>query len=212
MVVKTTAGAMFYFHVSMATHNCSTHEEVCRDLGYDGFAVVSAPEAFVYALKFTDYVRNRLDTPLFVGAHFRSVPKVTLWDDGTPLRSDTPFGHYPPRGDSSAACAQITTKNFELSMMGTTKNLPALCGNHKNYPTDSSGTTLSGELQTSVKTVLSVSQVFSYLECAVICGTVHECRAAEFNPDLLTCTVIGKYTSSGHNANPQVVTYIRKTF
>ena len=57
MVVKTTAGAMFYFHVSMATHNCSTHEEVCRDLGYDGFAVVSAPEAFVYALKFTDYVR-----------------------------------------------------------------------------------------------------------------------------------------------------------
>ena len=84
------------------------------------------------------------------------------------------------------------------------------CPYDKNYPTESSGTTLRGELQTSVRTVLSVSQVFSYLECAVICGMVHEGRAAEFNSDLLICTVIGMYISRVYKSEAKVLIYFRE--
>ena len=71
---------------------------------------------------------------------------------------------------------------------------------------------MRGELLTTEETIVSVSQVFSYVECAVLCGAVHECRAGEFNSDLLTCTVIGEYQSSGHIPKSEVVTYIRQTF
>ncbi|KAK3776039.1 hypothetical protein RRG08_044423 [Elysia crispata] len=82
----------------------------------------------------------------------------------------------------------------------------------KHYPTQSSGTTVSGELQTTVRTILSVSRMSNYLECAVLCGMVYDCRAAEFNSDLFTCTLIGEYSWTGNKANPQVLIYIRTNF
>ncbi|KAK3751135.1 hypothetical protein RRG08_039140 [Elysia crispata] len=206
MVAKITSGAMFDFYVTETSQNFTEQEKNCRDIGYDGLAVISTPEAFVYALQL---IRTLARQDIFIGAHYRPEAGITMWDDNTIPRSDTPFV------GSTTSPVRIQgrlTKDINLRMGQGHFGKPGLCGNHKNYPTESSGTTLRGELQTSVRTVLSVCQVFSYLECAVICGMVHECRAAEFNSDPLICTVIGEYTSSGHNANPQVVTYIRKTF
>ena len=51
MVVKFTTGAMFDFHLVETVVNYVKHKSNCRDIGYDGLAVISTPEALVYALK-----------------------------------------------------------------------------------------------------------------------------------------------------------------
>ena len=53
MFVKVTDGAMFDFHVTDMLLNCTQQETLCRDIGYDGLAVISSPEAYIYALKLT---------------------------------------------------------------------------------------------------------------------------------------------------------------
>ncbi|RUS80775.1 hypothetical protein EGW08_011445 [Elysia chlorotica] len=90
-----------------------------------------------------------------------------------------------------------------------------LCGNHDNPPKQSSasGSIKHGEqLQTTARTVLSEGTAVSYLECFLLCGMDSHCRLAEFNSDLLTCAVIGEYTSSGTTSNAHVWTFIRQTF
>ncbi|KAK3751134.1 hypothetical protein RRG08_039139 [Elysia crispata] len=192
---------MFDFHLTETFQNYTGQERNCRDIGYDGLAVISTPEAFSYALKL---FRNLVVTQIFIGARCRPKTRITMWDDDTFPRSDTPFHGSIPTTDPTRPYARLTgVRDFKMGT-GHLKHM-GLCGNHKNYPTESSGTTLRGELQTSVRTVLSVSQVFSYLECAVICGMVHECRAAEFNPNLLTCTVIGMYQSRFYKSEPQLL-------
>ncbi|KAK3751131.1 hypothetical protein RRG08_039136 [Elysia crispata] len=200
---------MFDFHFRNAAHNSTTHEMLCKEMGYDGLAVISAPEAYHYTIHVTEYHRSVTSRGFYLGIHYRPELVINLWDDDTVIRSDTPFGSTKPRAHMPYGRLHDDTR-IVMTSGAATKS--AICGNHKNYPTESRGTTLRGELQTLQKTVLSVSQVFSYLECAVICGTVHECRAAEFNSDLLTCTVIGEYTSTGSIANPQIETYMRITF
>ena len=51
MVAKITSGAMFDFYVTETSQNFTEQEKNCRDIGYDGLAVISTPEAFVYALQ-----------------------------------------------------------------------------------------------------------------------------------------------------------------
>ncbi|KAK3759683.1 hypothetical protein RRG08_033372, partial [Elysia crispata] len=187
--------------------NFTSHESFCKDIGYDGLAVLSSPEAFEYAIKITQ--NNRKKT--YIGAHYRSEVGTTLWDDGTVPRSDTPFGS--PKDDPKFNFGRLEKRDADqIVMILGEVHRGGLCGNHKNYPTESRGTTMRGELLTTEKTVVSVSQVFSYVECAVLCGMVHECRAGEFNSDLLTCTVIGEYQSSGHIPKSEIVTFIRQTF
>ncbi|GFS03858.1 hypothetical protein ElyMa_006481400 [Elysia marginata] len=134
-----------------------------------------------------------------------------MWDDGTSPRSDSPFL------DDLVVVGPIYSFG-RLDWIGNVKmgaganNITALCGKHKNYPTESSGRTVSGELVTTSRTILSLSKLSSYLECAVLCGFTSECRAAEFNTDLLTCTLTGAYSSSGTGINPHVLTYVRQTF
>ena len=50
-IVTFTAGAMFDFHLTETFQNYTGQERNCRDIGYDGLAVISTPEAFSYALK-----------------------------------------------------------------------------------------------------------------------------------------------------------------
>ncbi|GFS03854.1 hypothetical protein ElyMa_006481300 [Elysia marginata] len=134
-----------------------------------------------------------------------------MWDDGTSPRSDSPFLDDLVVFDPNNPFGRLDW-NGNLRMGGGTSNHTALCGNHKNYPTESSGRTVSGELVTTSRTILSVSKLSSYLECAVLCGFTSECRAAEFNTDLLTCTLTGDYSSSGTGTNPHVLTFVRQTF
>ncbi|KAK3760387.1 hypothetical protein RRG08_029417 [Elysia crispata] len=206
IVLNFTVGVMFHFHNIENIRNSTSHESFCKDMGYDGFAVISTPEAFVYAIKITH--KNRRN--VFIGAHYQPEAVTTIWDDGTVPRSDTPFGSR--KGNPIFKQGRLQRGENEIVMVMGNFGKTGLCGNHKNYPTESRGTTMRGELLTTEETIVSVSQVFSYVECAVLCGAVHECRAGEFNSDLLTCTVIGEYQSSGHIPKSEVVTYIRQTF
>ncbi|KAK3752251.1 hypothetical protein RRG08_064272 [Elysia crispata] len=212
MILSSVSAEMFDFHLVQEYHNSTTQEKICKDLGYDGLAIISTPEAYIYALKLTDYIRNVLNKGIYIGAHFRPEDDVTLWDDGTVPRSDSPFYVHPPAAEPSQPVARLDSWGmFRMGM--NLRARPGICGKHKNYPTQSSGSTLQGQrLQTTTRETLSESQVSTYLECAVMCGAVHECRAAEFNSDLLTCTLIGQYKSTGNLGHPRITTYIRKTF
>ena len=57
MIIKRTAGIMFDFHFRNAAHNSTTHEMLCKEMGYDGLAVISAPEAYHYTIHVSEYHR-----------------------------------------------------------------------------------------------------------------------------------------------------------
>ncbi|GFS03835.1 hypothetical protein ElyMa_006480800 [Elysia marginata] len=202
---------MFDFLFIEERRNSTSQEEFCNDLGYDGLAVLSTPEAFGYAVKITEHARTASWQNVFIGLHYKPELGLLLWDDGTSPRSDSPFLNNPVLVDPSSPFGRLNL-NDHLRFGGGTNNHTALCGNHKNYPTESSGRTVSGELVTTSRTILSVSKLSSYLECAVLCGFTSECRAAEFNSDLFTCTLTGAYSSSGTGTNPRVLTFVRQTF
>ncbi|KAK3722108.1 hypothetical protein RRG08_004988 [Elysia crispata] len=211
LVLTSSAGLMFDIHLIETPRNSTKQERHCKDLGYDGLAVISTPETFLYALKLTEYSRNVLDQGAYIGAHYRPDVGLTMWDDDTIPTTDAPFANRPPKADPTTPYGRLHEGGHIIMADGVRKRY-ALCGYYKSSASESSGETLDGQLQTTMKTILSVSKVFSYMECAVLCGMVIECRAAELNSDLLTCTVIGDYTSSGYTANAKVKTYVRHNF
>ncbi|GFR81594.1 hypothetical protein ElyMa_005929600 [Elysia marginata] len=197
---------MFDFHYISEKNRPLDQEEKCRALGYDGLAILKTPEALKYAISIAFIMHG-----VYIGLQYNPEFGHAVWDDGTIPRSDTPFHGTPPFGDPDKPYGRIIWSS-KLALGKPGQRRPAICGNHKNYRMQSMGSLMPGTLQITSKTILSVSRMFSYLECAVLCGITYECRAAEFNSDLLTCTVIGEYTSTGSIANSQVWTYIRQTF
>ncbi|RUS80777.1 hypothetical protein EGW08_011447 [Elysia chlorotica] len=192
---------MFDFLVTDRRHNYTDQEKKCQGLGYDGLAVVSTPEALEYANKISYYTRIVLYKEMYVGNHLHLDTNEFLWDDGTVMTPDTPLDvHY-----SHQPCTRLkTTGTFARG--GGTGIQYGICGNHDNPPRQSSasGSMKHGEqLQTTARTVLSEGTALSYLECFVLCGMDSHCRLAEFNSDLLTCAVIGEYTSSDDNPPKQ---------
>ncbi|GFS00031.1 hypothetical protein ElyMa_001061300 [Elysia marginata] len=205
---------MFDFHLIEELQNSTTQEKSCKELGYDGLAILNTPETYRYALKLTDYFWSVLPTDIYIGVHFRPELVESLWDDGTPPRSDAPFYRNPPFAVPWYPCGGLDIYR-RLRMLGGHTAVPALCGNHKNTASEGMGSTKIGDLQTTSRTVLSVSKISSYLECAVLCSMSYDCRAAEFNSDLLTCTVVGEHTSTGTLApltKPEIKTFIRIFF
>ncbi|GFR81597.1 hypothetical protein ElyMa_005929800 [Elysia marginata] len=201
---------MFDFKYVNTPRYPTAQEDICKGLGYDGLAILSTPEALAHAITIS-YIQNGL----FIGLKYKPEFGLAMWDDGTAFRSDTPFNSLPPFTVPNSIGRIIWS--MEIAVGGAGHPRPAICGNYKKAPTESVGRTEFGELLTTSRTVLYTSKTLSYLECAVLCGITYECRAAEFNFDLLTCTVIGEYTSSPivlallQPAN-HVSTYIRQTF
>ncbi|KAK3749605.1 hypothetical protein RRG08_014581 [Elysia crispata] len=216
MVFESAAAGrvIFDFHLNTDLHNESTHHRLCKDLGYDGLAILSAPEAYAYALKITNHSRKVYGSGAYIGAHYRPEAGIVLWDDDTVPRSDTPFYSSPAPTDPNTPCSLLDIYNKIWMSSGVNPKL-GLCGNHKIQITESIGVILPGELQASSKAVLSVSQASRHLQCVLRCSMILECRAAQFNSDLLTCTVIGEYTPPAGSSFPvsnQIFTYVRVTF
>ncbi|RUS91939.1 hypothetical protein EGW08_000341 [Elysia chlorotica] len=210
IVLRHTAGAMFDFRLTDGRLNFTAQEDKCKSMGYDGLAILSTPEALEYANKMSIYIRTVLGRGLYVGHHFHPDTNEFLWDDGTVMRSDTPIDIYSINDNYTRI---FITGTFSRGV-GLT-NPFAICGNHDNPPRQSSasGSIKHGEqLQTTTRTVLSEGTAVSYMECFLLCSMDSHCRFAEFNSDLLTCAVIGEYTSSGTTPNAHVWTFIRQTF
>ncbi|GFS10825.1 hypothetical protein ElyMa_001332200 [Elysia marginata] len=197
--------------VDYLRRNRTIQEDHCQDLGYDGLAVLSTPEVWYYAMKLTEHVRVERSKSLYIGMQYQPEAGALLWDDDARPRSDSPFRSNPPSADATFRYTRLTPAADMRIDRGDNRKM-ALCGNHKNTASESWGRTVQGELVTSDRKVLDQRKLFSYPECALLCGMTLDCRAAEFNFDLLTCTLIGEYTGSGNMANPDVTTYIRTTF
>ncbi|GFS03683.1 hypothetical protein ElyMa_002893100 [Elysia marginata] len=81
-----------------------------------------------------------------------------------------------------------------------------------NLATEAHGVSTPGHQAVGVSSSLSVTKVFSYLECVLLCGQDHRCRAAEFNSDLLTCMTLGPGSYSGFTANVNSQMFVRNGF
>ncbi|RUS82533.1 hypothetical protein EGW08_009705 [Elysia chlorotica] len=128
MVLGCNDAAMFEFRLIEENHNCTYFRELCQNLGYDGLAILSTPEAYQYAMDISANVRDTLGMHIFIGARYFPEYDATLWDDGTETRSDSPFGRHPPKADPNEPCTRLLhTGNFRL----TADNLLyyGMCGN-----------------------------------------------------------------------------------
>ncbi|RUS76860.1 hypothetical protein EGW08_015370 [Elysia chlorotica] len=147
-----------------------------------------------------------------MGASYFQEIDAVLWDDGTDLRSDTPFGMFPPQAHPNNPCGKfIIDGSFR---MGDVYLLSyGMCGNHNPPKRVTYGRTLKNQqLITTVKTVLAEYQVNYYVECVMRCSAWYKCRAAEFHNDSLNCSIIGEFTSNGTTAYPHLTTFFRQTF
>ncbi|GFS18924.1 hypothetical protein ElyMa_001534000 [Elysia marginata] len=201
-----THGKILNFRYISRLRYPKAQEQKCKDLGYDGLAVLNTPEAFNYAIKIANIAHG-----VYIGIQYKPELGQALWDDGTTFGSDLPFHSPPPFTDPDKSFGRIIWSK-KIAVGEAAQARPALCSKYNQTSSESTGSTLSGELQTTSRTVLFVSRILSFQECAVLCGMTSDCRAAEFNSNLFTCTVIGQYTSTGQSANPYVFTYMRQTF
>ncbi|GFO20324.1 hypothetical protein PoB_004682900 [Plakobranchus ocellatus] len=204
-MIDPLAGTLFDFGTITTKQN---FEKLCRKKGYDGLAVINSPEALKVAMKlakqdFRDFSK------IFIGLRYRPETRSIAWDDGTPVASDTP--------EMSDVVGNTKTPYGRLSDEGTvnlgTGLVPgqAICGMHKNLATEAHGYTVHGQQPVGVSSSLFQISVFSYLECAVVCGQDNRCKAAEFKTNELTCAIFGP-GSYDLDANSNSITYVRNRY
>ncbi|GFS03669.1 hypothetical protein ElyMa_002892700 [Elysia marginata] len=203
-------GKLFNFHAIQTRHSFEDSELLCQGLGYDGLAVVSSPEMHVYALSLTETLRAS-GRGFFIGIGKNSDTHLVKWDDGTFPAEDTPWTR------SSNYTGYTFAHRFMISSGGLYKALvnktrTALCGYHANLSTEANGVSHPGQHAVDVSSSLSVTKVFSYLECVLLCGQDHRCRAAEFNSELLTCMKLGPGSYTGLVANINSQMFVRNGF
>ncbi|GFS10818.1 hypothetical protein ElyMa_001332000 [Elysia marginata] len=146
---------------------------------------------------------------VYIGMQYQPEEGALVWDDGTRPRPDTPF--YGRPADSSYRYARLTLDGRIMVGEGSEQK-SALCGNHKNAASESWGRTVQGELMITNIKVLDQRKLFSYPECALLCGMTLDCRVAEFNFDFLTCTLVGENKVIMIVPNPNIINYIRQMF
>ncbi|RUS91876.1 hypothetical protein EGW08_000447 [Elysia chlorotica] len=210
IVSECISGVMFQFHPLDVPANWTNQESICKGLGYEGLAVIIDPEAYNYAMKITEHSRITLAMGVYLGGRYRPELDLFAWDDGTIITPDAPLD-TANMGDPTSRFYLMKRSGLLVQSTGQDLKL-GLCGNHKNPPGESRGTTTRGQMVATVKPILSVSQLPTYVECVLTCSLDHECRAVEYDLDLLSCSLIGQYTSTGVTPNPRIFTYVREVF
>ncbi|GFR70336.1 hypothetical protein ElyMa_000324900 [Elysia marginata] len=200
-VIKPRVGSaeLFNFYFTHTRKTSHVSETLCQSLSYDGLAVVSSPEMLRHALKLTQAYRDcGHQRGIFVGLRNDSNTHLVTWDDGSLPAKDTPsiLGSLGELNFASKQYGNIhCSGKLRANPGGKIKR--ALCGNHFNLPTEAHGVSKPYQKADGVSSNLSVTKVFSYLECALLCGQDHRCRAAVFNSDLLTCMTLGPNSYAG---------------
>ncbi|GFR78088.1 hypothetical protein ElyMa_003986000 [Elysia marginata] len=149
---------------------------------------------------------------LYIGLRNNTDTKLVTWDDGTALASDLPWKNEDDANNLNGRPFGRLHRLANLIATRGTQSKMALCGNHVNLPTEAHGASNPGQHAVGVSSSLSVTKVFSYLECVLLCGQDHRCRAAEYNSDLLTCMTLGPGSYSGLAGNINSQMFVRNGF
>ncbi|KAK3788150.1 hypothetical protein RRG08_042844 [Elysia crispata] len=171
LVFALGKGTLFDFHVIPTRQRFQSGQSLCRGLDYDGLAVVSSPEMFRYALKLTKPLRKPNQSyGLYVGLRKNPLTDVWRWDDGSPSADDSPWFTVNGSKPTLPLKYGVISAPGELRMSTGIGDQMALCGYHRNLPTEAHGTTLRDHQPDGVSSSLSVNKVPSYLECVLLCG------------------------------------------
>ncbi|GFR78076.1 hypothetical protein ElyMa_003985600 [Elysia marginata] len=237
-VLLPGTGQLFDYRLTTTTKTFQASENLCKSHGYDGLAVASSPEMYRYALRITEALRALgPDNGFYIGLRNDSETHFVAWDDGSFLVEDIPFGtnaldqDFTTRQSSqngSPVQSQRITGPVKTDHRPSQNGSPALskritgletagvfhagCASYVNLPTEAHGVSKPGHQAVGVSSSLSLTKVFSYLECVLLCGLDHRCRAAEFNSDLLTCMTLGPGSYSGFTANVNSQMFVRNGF
>ncbi|KAK3764724.1 hypothetical protein RRG08_042034 [Elysia crispata] len=213
LVFAVESGYLCNFRTLSTRQNFENSETLCQDFGYDGLAVVSSPEMYSCALQLTRAVRlSGQKIGVYVGLRNSSTTNLLTWDDGTVPAEDTPWKYSSWAKDFTSRHYGNLHYNESFKSANPSQLKFALCGNHKNLPTEAHGRTILGQQPAGVSSSLSVTKVLSYLECVLLCGQDHRCRVAEFNFDLLTCLTLGPGSYTGFTPNSRCQVFIRNGF
>ncbi|KAK3764721.1 hypothetical protein RRG08_042031 [Elysia crispata] len=211
LVFKQGKGELFDFHIISSRQSSSDGEMLCQSLGYDGLAIINAPEMFTYAIRITVALRAT-GHGLYLGLRNKSDTNLVNWDDGTFPAQDLPWKPNPQSWDFTYNHYGILSHTGYYRALSNEEKKYAVCGNHENLPTEAFGTTILGQQPTGISSSLSVTKVLSYLECVLLCGQDHRCRVAEFKIDFLTCMTLGPGSYESFSVNVQSKTFVRKGF
>ncbi|GFO16296.1 hypothetical protein PoB_004280100 [Plakobranchus ocellatus] len=220
---------MFDFNLIMEKQSYLAGSQACKDRGYDGLAVINAPETYAYALELTKSVSPVLLPPS--SAHwFSSIRSTTIggvnlglvfhagdshptWSDGTSPPSDTPWKENPAAETESSVYGRLNTDG-QLTMMDESRRRYSLCGNYDlDLHREIRDTIAHGQQPDNLNmTLRSASGMTFFMRCIALCGKDFSCRAAAFNSQLLTCMTFGPGAYSGLIPNPSMKTFVRMGF
>ncbi|GFS09824.1 hypothetical protein ElyMa_006632100 [Elysia marginata] len=209
--VPETWGSTFNFRLLNTINSPAfAHENLCKEIGYDGLAILNSPEAFKYALELT--APNRTSNSgsgairIAIGLFYNKAARDVRWADGTPYAADFPFNNPPPDKSGNLPYGRIK-ENGKVIMTKNSFKALSLCGIYTSK--ESKGRTRTQQQPDAQTSSLAVRQTSSFLECTVFCGTDGRCRAAEFNKKLSSCKTFESGMFSGFSANIDTTTFVR---
>ncbi|KAK3800851.1 hypothetical protein RRG08_008606 [Elysia crispata] len=198
------------FQVICHKMTCSTADLECRRRGFDGLAIFKTPEEFNDVVRAT--VEERSKSSLWVGLkYYPGLPDLLYWIDSTPVASDLPWTSKDRIPRSYATCTLIEKNGFLNSLwFGYRKH--AICGNHTKTFKTARGAVHHSLMPANIIYNSRNHHMKSHIECAVLCSSVDDCRAAWFDSKLLTCYLLksGEYT--GLEISPSAKTFVRERY
>ncbi|KAK3787222.1 hypothetical protein RRG08_048861 [Elysia crispata] len=129
MMLAIVTGKSFNFHVIETLQNATEGEQLCREMSYDGLAILSSPEMYNYALTITHTLRASTTRGMYIGLKYSPETAVTHWEDGTLPAADTPWK------DATVAQEEFGLL-FSAGLLRMTKgryHRYALCGSAGQY-------------------------------------------------------------------------------
>ncbi|GFO01348.1 hypothetical protein PoB_002785300 [Plakobranchus ocellatus] len=120
--------AIFNFYL---LKNKTTHvdgDRQCKELGYDGLASFSFPEAYRYGLEITEPYRTASPVQVNIGLYLHKPTSTLYWAEGSPVTSDVPW-RYPPPDTTGKLPYGKMARDGKFIMKNNDDTALSLCGN-----------------------------------------------------------------------------------
>ncbi|KAK3766541.1 hypothetical protein RRG08_028659 [Elysia crispata] len=209
LAVITRSMAVGIFDLHLINNTKSKHtvgQQLCKDLGYDGLAVLSSPEAYRLGLEIRAPVRLSDKSRVSVGLYFKSNSRSLRWADDGMVADDTPWADPSPVVSETKPFGRLKGDGTLLTT-GNAFETYSLCG--KQYTKEAFGKKLFGKKPDGQTSYISQKKTTSFMRCVGTCSTTSRCRAAEYNLNISTCTIFDTSMFSGFSQNEGTNTFIR---
>ncbi|GFN94434.1 hypothetical protein PoB_002094000 [Plakobranchus ocellatus] len=200
----------FNFHLIIPKQTSLNGILACKDLGYDGLAVINTPETFAYAVEFNKQLRSSGTAGINIGLTFRTGESHPTWNDGTDPVADLPWKQELASETQVTLYGRLNADD-KVWLVTEEKKKHSLCGNHGGFR-QMQGTTAHGQQPNNMTTTVHSASGLTYLGCIALCGKDINCRAAAFDTHYLTCRTFGPGNYSRLVPNPSVKTFVRVAF